>query len=212
MSAAAGIRSVSTLLIAESAKSDRRHLIVHRFDVTPDNPARRIHFHSLTRLLHYDHQRAGRSIDYIDLFRAALQLAVPLSELREIARRMVFNVLAANPDDHGRNHAFQYDEMRRTWALTPAFDVTFHAGVLDRGLRVNGEVWPKLAVMEKMGREVGITKAEFAEICDAVATAVGRWRRFAKQAGVPNDLAKEASAWHRRIRESVIPTSGASKK
>ena len=190
-------------VIAESPKKKRRHLLVHRFVVTANDLARRIHFHSLARLLHYDHQRAGRSLDYLDLFRAALRLAVPVTELREIARRMVFNVLAANPDDHSRNHAFQYDEERRTWSLTPAFDVTFHAGMLDRGLRVNGEVWPRLDVIESMCREVGGTKAEFAEIADAVQAAIGHWGKFAKQAGVPKDLAAEASAWHRRIRESV---------
>lgn len=212
MSEAAGIRTVSTQLIVEKARSNRRHLIVHRFDVAPDNPARRFHFHSLARLLHYDHQRSGRTLDYIDFFRAALQLAVPLTELREIARRMVFNVLAANPDDHGRNHAFQYDDVRRTWSLTPAFDATFHAGMLDRGLRVNGEVWPKLEVMETMSREVGIAKAEFAEILDSVATALARWRRFARQAGVPKNIVEEAGEWHRRIRESVFPSSGISNK
>lgn len=203
MATAAGIRSVSTQVIAESPKKKRRHLLVHRFDVTADDPARRIHFHSLARLWHYDHQRTGRSLDYLDLLRAALQLAAPLTELREIARRMVFNVLAANPDDHGRNHAFQYDEERRSWSLTPAFDVTFHAGLLDRGLRVNGEVWPRLGVIESMCREVGITQTEFAEIADAVQAAIGQWRKFAKQAGVPADIVAEASAWHRRIRESV---------
>jgi len=203
MSKAAGIRAVSTQVIPESPRKKRRHLLVHRFDVTAGDPARRIHFHSLARLWHHDPQRAGRSLDYLDLFRAALRLAVPLAELREIARRMVFNVLAANPDDHGRNHAFQYDEERRAWSLTPAFDVTFHAGMLDRGLRVNGEVWPRLAAIGSMCREVGIAKAEFAEIADAVQVAIGRWGKFAKQAGVPKDLAAEAGAWHRRIRESV---------
>jgi serine/threonine-protein kinase HipA len=163
-------------------------------------------------VLHYDHQRTGRSLDYLDLFRAALQLAVPVTELREIARRMMFNVLAANPDDHGRNHAFQYDEERRTWSLTPAFDVTFHAGMLDRGLRVNGEVWPRLEVIESMCREVGITKTEVAEIVDAVQAAIGRWGRFAKETGVPQDVAAEASAWHRRIRESVNSASAVTKR
>lgn len=205
MAKAAGIRTVSTQVLAESPKKKRRHLLVHRFDIAAGDPARRIHFHSLARLLHFGHTRAGRSLDYLDLFRTALQLAVPLTELREIARRMVFNVLAANPDDHGRNHAWQYDEARRTWSLTPAFDVTFHAGMLDRGLRVNGEVWPRLEVMESMGREVGITPAEFAGIVDAVRAAVGRWGVFARQAGVPKDLTAEAGAWHRRIRDHVIP-------
>jgi serine/threonine-protein kinase HipA len=207
MSRAAGIRSVSTALIAESSKSKRRHLLVHRFDVAAENPSCRFHFHSLARMLHHDHRHAGRLLDYLDLFRTAIKLAIPLAELREIARRMVFNVLAANPDDHGRNHAFLYDEEQRSWSLTPAFDVTFHAGVLDRGLRVNSEVWPRLETMESMGREVGITKAEFAELLDAVQTAIGRWGDHAKRAGVPKDILAEARTWHRRIRESVIPSA-----
>ena len=70
---------------------------------------------------------------------------------------MLFNVRAANPDDHGRNRAFQYDEERRTWSRTPAFDVTFHDGMPDRFLRVNGQVWPRIEAMETMCREVGIS-------------------------------------------------------
>jgi serine/threonine-protein kinase HipA len=212
MSRAAGIRSVSTELIAEGPKSKRRHLLVHRFDVAAGNTGRRIHFHSLSRMLHHDQRHTGDLLDYLDLFRCALRLAVPLTELREIARRMIFNVLAANPDDHGRNHAFQYDEERRTWSLTPAFDVTFHAGMLDRGLRINGEVWPRLETMESMCREVGISKGEFAELVDAVQTAIGRWGDHARRAGVPKDMIAEARAWHRRIRESVSPTSSVTKQ
>ena len=206
MAKAAGIRSVETDLIAGEPAQSRPHLLVRRFDVRLGNPSYRVHFHSLARLLHHQHHRGGPSLDYRDLFRSALRLAVPLSELREIARRMLFNVLAANPDDHGRNHAFQYDEATRTWALTPAFDVTFHSGMLDRGLRVAGEVWPHLSVMETMGREVGITSAEFAELADAVQMAIGAWPKFARRAGVPRELAAEVRAWHRRIRESVITT------
>lgn len=203
MSKTAGIDAVATELIGEGAKTKRSHLLVHRFDVTAKDPARRIHFHSLARLLHFDHRQAGRSLDYLDLFRTALQLAIPVAELREIARRMLFNVLAANPDDHGRNHAFQYDEERRTWSLTPAFDVTFHEGMLDRGLRVSGEVWPRIEVMEAMCREVGITKTEFAELLDGVRAAIGKWPSFARSAGVPKDLIATAGSWHKRISESV---------
>lgn len=203
MSKAAGIDAVTTELIGEGAKTRRSHLLVHRFDVAAKDPARRIHFHSLARLLHFDQRRAGRSLDYVDLFRTALQLAIPVAQLREIARRMLFNVLAANPDDHGRNHAFRYDEERRTWSLTPAYDVTFHDGMLDRGLRVNGEVWPRIEVMEGMCREVGITKAEFSELLDGVRTAIGKWPKFAKAAGVPKDLTTAAASWHKRIGDAV---------
>jgi hypothetical protein len=75
--------------------------------------------------------------------------------------------------------------------------------MLDRGLRVNGEVWPRIEVMAVMCREVGITKAEFAELLDGVRTAIGKWPSFAKSAGVPKDLITTAASWHKRIGESV---------
>ena len=112
MSAAAGIRTVSTCLIDEDKKGRRQHLLVRRFDVANSQvPTRRLHFHSLSGLLH---QGPGE-LDYRDFFRTAVQLGAPPADGREIARRMIFNVLAANPDDHGKNHAFAYDEDSKTW-------------------------------------------------------------------------------------------------
>jgi serine/threonine-protein kinase HipA len=202
MAAAAGINAVSTALVAEDRKMQRHHLLVRRFDLPARNDAnRRCHFHSLSRLLH----REPGDIDYRDFFWAALRLGVPLEDYREIARRMVFNVLAANPDDHGKNHAFLYDEERKTWSLTPAYDVTFHAGILDRAMRINGEVWPQFAVMEALCREVGIGKDEFAGIVATVESAIARWPKFGRQAGVPDNMIREAKAWHQRIRASVRP-------
>ncbi len=54
-----------------------------------------------------------------------------------------------------------------------------------------------------MGREVGITQAEFAELLDGVRTAIGKWPRFAKAADVPKDLMTAAASWHTRTGESV---------
>ena len=153
--------------------------------------------------MHFDHRQAGRSLDSLDLFRTALQLAIPVAGLREIGRRMLFSVPAAKPDDHGRNHAFQDDEERRTWSLTPAFAVTFHEGMFGRGLRVNGQVWPRIEVGETKCREFGITKAELAQLLDGVRTGVGKWLSFAKSAGVPKDHIAAVAASHPRIGESV---------
>ncbi len=200
MASAAGINIVSTSLVTEDKNAQRHHLLVRRFDIPARHDAnRRYHFHSLSRLLH----REPGEIDYRDFFWAALRLGVPLEEFREIARRMVFNVLAANPDDHGKNHAFLYDEERKTWSLTPAYDVTFHAGILDRAMRINGEVWPQFAVMEALCREGGIGRVEFAGIVAAVESAIARWLKFGRQAGVPDNMIREAKTWHQRIRASV---------
>lgn len=203
MSAAAGINCTTTTLIADDSRPGRHHLLVKRFDVAPDQPTCRVHFHSLARILHHDVDRAVEPLDYGHLFRAAAQLHVPPSDLREITRRMIFNVLAANPDDHGKNHAFQYDETRRKWAVTPAYDVSFHPGMTDRGLRVNGEVWPRLDLMQAMSRDVGISKDEFATIVEQVESAIVQWPRFAKQANVPDRVIQEAAGWHTRIRQAL---------
>lgn len=199
MAASAGIRSVKTSLVDENPRK-RQHLLIRRFDI-PDlkNPKHRLHFHSLSNLLH----KTPGELDYRDFFRAAIRLNTQPGEIHEIARRMVFNVLASNHDDHGKNHAFAYHESGKTWELTPAFDVTFNSGMLERGMLVNGEVWPKVAAMESLCLDAGLTRTAFAEIFDNVSAAITRWTRVARQARVPAMRIQEAAERHRRIREAV---------
>lgn len=188
MARAARIRAVETRLIEENNVGRRRHLLVKRFDV-PDltQPNRRLHFHSASGLMH---KRPG-DLDYRDLFRLAIRLGAPPKELREIARRMVFNVLAANHDDHGKNHAFFYDEANHSWSLTPAYDLTFTPGGLERGLLVNGEVWPSRATMLALCIDAGVNKSEFNALFNQVRRTVRKWTKFAVQAGVPRAKTKE---------------------
>ncbi|MFI0347974.1 MAG: type II toxin-antitoxin system HipA family toxin [Chthoniobacterales bacterium] len=201
MAQAAGIKSVETTLIAESKTTARRHLLIKRFDI-PDqkNPQRRLHFHSASGLLH----KAPADLDYRDLFRVAIRLNVNPLELMEIARRMVFNVLGSNHDDHGKNHAFLYDEDQKTWSLTPAFDLNYTTGILERGMLVSGEVWPSFKTMEALCIDAGMTKKEFKKIFEEVDAAITQWPRFAKQAGVSSSMAQEIKERHRRIRNEVI--------
>jgi serine/threonine-protein kinase HipA len=116
MARAAGIRSVQTQLIKEKGASKRRHLLVKRFDVPEiKQPERRLHFHSVSGLL----QKPPGELDYRDLFRTAIRLNTSPQKLREVARRMVFNVLASNHGDHAKNHAFLYHEGRREQSGAP---------------------------------------------------------------------------------------------
>ena len=182
MARAAGIRAVETRLIEENTVTHRRHLLIKRFDVPdPAQSKRRLHFHSASGLLH----KGAGDLDYRDLFRTAIRLGAPPTELRELARRMVFNVLAANHDDHGKNHAFLYDESARAWSLTPAYDLTFTLGGLERGVLVNGEVWPSRATMQSLSLDAGVRTGDFEALFEDVRRAVGRWTEFADQAGVP---------------------------
>lgn len=200
MARAAGIRAVNTRLVAESTGAGRRHLFVERFDL-PDaaHPERRLHFHSASGLLH----KGAGDLDYRDLFRAAIRLGLPPSELRELARRMVFNVLAANHDDHGKNHAFLYDETTRAWSLTPAYDLTFTMGGLERGVLISGEVWPPRATMRALCIDAAVSQADFETLFGEVGSAIGKWPEFAAQANVPSAKMREVQERLRHIQTKV---------
>ncbi|MDD5261770.1 MAG: type II toxin-antitoxin system HipA family toxin [Methylacidiphilales bacterium] len=201
MARAAGIRAVQTRLIEENPPAKRRHLLVKRFDL-PDlkKPERRFHFHSASGLLH----KGAGDLDYRDLFRAAIRLNTQPGELRELARRMVFNVLSSNHDDHGKNHAFLYHEERREWSLAPAYDMTYSSGMLERGTLVNGEVWPTIAIMESLCLDAGVTKAEFRQLFEKVKNALDQWNDFAKQSGLSAAKAREIRERHLLIQNRVL--------
>lgn len=200
MAKLAGIRAVETRLIEDQSPEKRRHLLVERFDVSKAKDAgHRSHFHSVSGLLH----KEPGDLDYRDLFRSAIRLAVPAPELRELARRMVFNVLASNHDDHGKNHAFLYDEDRREWTLTPAYDMTYGPGVLERGMLIVGEVWPEAKTMEDLCLQAGLRLDEARAIFEQVKAAMDQWPDLAQQAGISAGLIREISDRHLRIRSRV---------
>jgi len=200
MARAAGIRVVEASLIAEAANSRRRHLLVTRFDIARDEAReKRIHFHSASGLLH----RAPDTFDYTDLYRAAIRLHVVPGEVEELTRRMIFNVLASNHDDHGKNHAFQLDEATGEWSLTPAYDLTYGEGYLQRGTQVAGEVWPKLATMETLCQGAGIRKDTFRSLVDEVRKALRKWGSFADGCELPPIVRKEISTRFQRIDKAV---------
>ena len=200
MARAAGIRMAETRLLDEKGPSKRRHLLVKRFDI-PDvkQPERRLHFHSVSGLLH----KPPGDLDYRDLFRTAIRLNTPPQELREIARRMVFNVLVSNHDDHGKNHAFLYHEEQREWSLTPAYDVTYDAGMLERGMLVSGEIWPPATTMEALCLDAGLTKEEVQTIFQGVTQALKKWPMFAKRARLSAAKTREILERHRLILSRV---------
>lgn len=187
MARAAGINVNATRLIPanDSTTPRRSHLLIERFDVL--KAGRRRHVHTLCGLL----EKPARQIDYADFLRAALRIIVDPqareAAVRSILRRMAFNVLAANDDDHGKNHGFMLIEEDRDWRLTPAYDLTFspEPGPHDRGLTVHkrGGVPGKEQLMD-LADDVGVGTNEYGGILHEVATQVGRWPSFAAEAEV----------------------------
>jgi len=117
--------------------------------------------------------------------------------VRKAFRRAVFNVLASNRDDHGKNHGFLYDDAQRQWRLSPAFDLTFvgAAQVRERGMAVLGErSRAGLPHLEKLAADEGIERADCRAILDEVRAALARWPEFAAAAGLPERDAAEIGA------------------
>jgi serine/threonine-protein kinase HipA len=162
----------------------RAHFMTRRFD--RDGNVKH-HLQSLCALSHLDY-RQRRTHAYEQLFLAIARLRLGDGALQQAFRRMAFNVMARNCDDHTKNFGFR---LRRGagWELAPAYDVT-HAH------NPHGE-WTAQHLMSVNGKFDGIGRADLLTVADRfvvpdpqgalaeVAAAVRAWREFAEAAGVP---------------------------
>ena len=119
------------------------------------------------------------------LLKATRLLTRDQRELRAQFRRMVFNVLAHNRDDHTRNHAFMMDREGR-WRLAPAYDLTFAQGPGgEHSMSVGGEGRdPDEAAMRRCADHVGLPRGDVDEALGSVREALEGWDRIADDAGV----------------------------
>jgi serine/threonine-protein kinase HipA len=182
MAAAAGIRVPPARLF--STPGGGRYFAAERFD-RPGGERR--HVHTLAGLLHADFRIP--SLDYEAYLRATLLLTRDHTEVVEAFRRMVFNVLACNRDDHARNFAFLM-EPDGTWRHTPAYDLTFSTGPGgEHTMSVAGEGRaPDRRHFASLAAKVSISPQVRDAIFEQVHAAVGEWSAFAAEAGVDDGL------------------------
>lgn len=196
MALAAGINMTECRLEEEGG---RAHFMTRRFD--REGGSGKHHAQTLCAMAHLDfNQRATHS--YEQMFQAIIALNLPDEDLYEAYRRMVFNVLARNCDDHTKNTSFILKK-GQAWRLAPAYDVTFahnpSGGWTSQHLMsVNGRFrdFSKddlLAVSDPYS--IGPAKRIF----DQVRSAISRWPEFADQAGLPTVKAQEIQSMHLRL-------------
>jgi serine/threonine-protein kinase HipA len=178
LAAAAGIDVPETRML--SLDSPYRTFCAKRFDRLGDR--RRLYASAMTLTGRRDHEQAS----YLDIARAITELGAADSieeDLRQLFRRVVFNVLTANRDDHLRNHGFLH--VGGGWRLSPAFDVNptpqkpEHALALDDSLRT-----PELEAVRETAPFYRLSYAEAATVVDEVAGAVAGWRDLARRCGL----------------------------
>lgn len=179
-------------------ENDRRHFMAKRFDRLEGGE--KLHMQSLCALAHFDFNNPG-AYSYEQAMFIIRSLGLPMVTIEEQFRRMTFNIVARNQDDHVKNIAFLMDK-DGTWSLSPAFDMTYSYNP--------GGVWTSQHQMSMNGKRDNFTVADFTavartagmkkgrakEILHQVQDAVSRWPRFAKDAGV-------TPAWQKQIARTL---------
>ena len=166
-----------------------RHFMTKRFDRTQDG--KKLHMQSLAALGHFDFNYAG-SASYEQAFTMMNALGVGHKDKCDMFRRMIFNVMACNCDDHVKNISFLMDRSGK-WSLAPAYDVTFAynpagAWTSSHQMTINGKRKEFTKEdFEGCAKLAGLTKAEKNKAFAAVSKAVGRWKDFAREAGVSEE-------------------------
>lgn len=184
MARAGGIVMAETRLI--SSATGPGHFATRRFD--RPGQGKRLHMISLGGAL-----EAGPhmpSVDYDGFLSATLSITRDMRDVEQAFRRMVFNILAHNRDDHARQHAFLMDE-KGEWRLAPAFDLTCsHGPGGEHYMAVMGEGRAVTrAHAEALGARHGIAPRRIVAIVEEVQAAIAEWRRIADACGVTVSLA-----------------------
>jgi serine/threonine-protein kinase HipA len=196
MARAAQITMSDCRLLEENGRS---HFMTRRFD--RDDAGNKLHMQSLGALAHFDYNEPG-SYSYEQAFLVMRQLQLPMRDLEEQYRRMVFNLVARNQDDHVKNIAFLMDRTGQ-WSLSPAFDITWSfnpAGdwTATHQMTVNGKRDQfTRADLLAAGRSAQLKRGRAEAIAEEVIAAVRDWPRYAAEAGAPEDRYREIQASHR---------------
>lgn len=176
-------------------ENGRAHFMTKRFDRKGNQ---KIHMQTLCAMAHLDFKQLATH-DYAQLFLAIDQLGLGYEVMEEAFRRMAFNVMSANCDDHTKNFSFIM-EKGGAWQLSPAYDVT-HAynphgvNVHQHLMSVNGkfkDITRKdvLAVANRFG--IGTAS----KVLKDIAQAIGHWTEIAVAAGVDGKEIEKIRSHH----------------
>jgi len=196
MAKAAGITMSECRLLEEN---NRRHFMTRRFDRLSGGG--KLHMQSLAALAHYDFNQAG-AYAYEQALMAIRRLELPMAAVEEQFRRMVFNIVARNQDDHVKNIAFLMNQ-EGEWSLAPAFDVTYSynpagAWTGTHQMTVNGKRDGfSLADLDACAKSAMMKRGRAKAILAEVQAAVERWPEFAAKAKLTDEVNDKIQRAHR---------------
>ena len=199
MAKKAGINMMPCRLLQEGG---RAHFMTKRFDRVD---GKKIHMTSLCGLGHFDFNQAGAT-SYEQAFALARQLKVPRKDMDQLYRRMVFNVVFRNQDDHAKNIAFLMDRSGQ-WSLSPAFDVAYAYNpngqwTSQHQMSINGKLDAfDLSDLYCAGELSGLSKQKVKSITQDVLNTRVTWFECAGQAGVDKTWVESIGSLFRKFGE-----------
>jgi serine/threonine-protein kinase HipA len=156
---------------------------------------------SLGALAHLDFNQAG-AYAYEQAFLTIRQLGLPMAATEEQFRRMLFNIVARNQDDHVKNIAFLMNKAGE-WRLAPAFDVTYSynpsgSWTATHQMTINGKRDGFLKVdIRAVGKNAGLKQGRADALLEDVTAVVERWPEFAARARLAGDITEKIEKAHR---------------
>ena len=196
MAKKAGIDMEESRLLQENGRS---HFMTRRFDRT--GSGQKIHMQSFCAMEHFDFKKAGAHSNEQAL-RTIRKLGMPMAMIEEQFRRMAFNIIGRNQDDHVKNIAFLMDKPGR-WSLSPAFDMTYSYNPQGdwtgrHQMSLNGKR-DDFAIddFKTCAKNASMKRGRAEEIVRQVQEAILRWKHFADESGVPPEVADGIAKAHR---------------
>jgi serine/threonine-protein kinase HipA len=193
MAKAAGVDMSECRLLEEGG---RRHFVTRRFDRLAGGE--KLHMQSLCALAHFDFNHAG-AYSYEQALLTIRQLNLPMAAVEEQFRRMAFNIIARNQDDHVKNIAFLMDKAGQ-WSLAPAFDVTYSynpAGDWTATHQMNDKRYGfTLADFRICAKSAMMKRGRAEAVIEEVRAAVSKWPDYAEQAQV-------MITWRKQIQKNL---------
>jgi serine/threonine-protein kinase HipA len=188
MARACGIVMMPSKLLVENG---RAHFMTRRFDRDRGNTKH--HLQTFCALNHFDYNLVN-SFSYEQLFQTMRELRLTYQDAEQMFRRMVFNVIARNCDDHTKNFSFLLKK-GSTWELAPAYDLCHaykpeHKWVSQHALSINGK---RHGITRKDLMTVGrsIKNKKVSRIIDEINETIHQWKKFAREVDVAPKLRDE---------------------
>lgn len=186
-----GIEMTKCSLFEENG---RAHFMTKRFD--REGNSEKYHIQTYCAMMHHDYNDVN-SYSYEMLYQTMRELGLPYSDAEQMFRRMVFNVLARNCDDHTKNFSFRMKK-DGVWELAPAYDMCHafqpgHRWVSRHALSINGkrdEITREDII--QIGSSIKCKNA--AKIIDEISVVINNWSKYAAEVGVSQKLIKSIDA------------------